>query len=49
VLKAYEEMSYPEIARLLDRSVGTVKSQMRYALQKLRGTLRELAESHGVV
>jgi len=44
ILKAYEDMSYPEIARALNRPVGTVKSQMRYALQKLRGSLQALME-----
>jgi RNA polymerase sigma-70 factor (ECF subfamily) len=49
VLKIYEDLSYAEIARVVNRSVGTVKSQMRYALGKLRGRLHELAVSLGVV
>ena len=49
VLKAYEEMSYPEIAAMLGRPVGTVKSQMRYALEKMRVLLHDLAEAEGVV
>jgi RNA polymerase sigma-70 factor (ECF subfamily) len=44
VLKAYEEMTYPQIARMLDRPVGTVKSQMRYALRKLQGRLQALRD-----
>ena len=44
ILKAYEDMTYPEIARALNRPVGTVKSQMRYALQKLRGSLQALMD-----
>ena len=39
VLKAYEDMKYPEIAQALQRPLGTVKSQMRYALRKLRDEL----------
>ena len=45
MLKAYEEMKYPEIARVLQRPIGTVKSQMRYALRKLRGELGGLVRS----
>ena len=48
VLRMYEDLSYPEIAETLERSLGTVKSQMRYALQKLRTTLRDLAEAYGI-
>ena len=44
VLKVYENLSYPEIARALSRPVGTVKSQMRYALQKMRVSLQGVAE-----
>jgi len=48
ILKAYDELSYPEIARALGRPLGTVKSQMRLALTKLRVELREIAEAYGV-
>ena len=48
VMKAYQQMSYPEIAETLGRPVGTVKSQMHYALEKLRGSLRGLAKAYGV-
>jgi len=44
VLKAYEDMTYPQIARALNRPVGTVKSQMRYALRKLRSSLQVLVD-----
>jgi RNA polymerase sigma-70 factor, ECF subfamily len=44
VFKVYEDMSFPEIAQALSRPVGTVKSQMRYALQRLRATLAGLDE-----
>jgi len=47
VLKAYDEMSYPDIARALGRPLGTVKSQMRLALVKLRTALHDLAEAYG--
>jgi RNA polymerase sigma factor (sigma-70 family) len=49
VLKAYEELSYPEIADLLGRPVATVKSQMRYALEKMRALLHDLAQVHDLV
>jgi len=45
VLRVYHDLSYPEIAQALDRPLGTVKSQMRYALEKLRGPLRTLAQA----
>ena len=44
VLKAYEDLTYTEIAEALKRPVGTVKSQMRYALRKLRNNLGGLWE-----
>ena len=42
VLKLYEELTYAEIAQALGRPLGTVKSQMRAALKKLRPQLRGL-------
>lgn len=36
VLCHYEHMSYEEISETLGRPVGTVKSQMHYALKALR-------------
>jgi len=46
VLRVYEEMGYPQIAEAVGRPLGTVKSQMRLALSKLRGQLRELADAY---
>lgn len=48
VLTLYEEMSYPEISRMVGRPLGTVKSQMRLALAKLRPALKDLAESENI-
>ena len=48
LLKTYEELSYPQIARALGRPLGTVKSQMRLALAKLRTDLHEIAEAYGL-
>jgi RNA polymerase sigma-70 factor, ECF subfamily len=36
LLRFFEDASLPEIAALLDCSVGTVKSRLHYALEKLR-------------
>jgi RNA polymerase sigma-70 factor (ECF subfamily) len=48
VLKAYEELSYPQIAEALGRPLGTVKSQMRLALGKLRTDLHQIAQDYGL-
>lgn len=48
LLKTYEELSYPQIASALGRPLGTVKSQMRLALAKLRADLHEIAEAYGL-
>ena len=48
VLRVYEEMSYAEIADALERPLGTVKSQMRRAVTKLRGSLRDIAKAYGI-
>ena len=48
VLRMYHDLSYPEIAQSLERPVGTVKSQMRYAIQKLRATLHQLAHAYEI-
>jgi len=48
VLKAYDEMTYDQIAQALGRPIGTVKTQMRAAIQKLRRELRSIAEAYGV-
>lgn len=46
ILKTYHEMTYPQIAQAVRRPVGTVKSQMRLALAKLREDLRALAQAY---
>jgi RNA polymerase sigma-70 factor (sigma-E family) len=43
VLRFYEDMSEAEIARVLDRPIGTVKSDIHRALAKLRPLLDEPA------
>jgi len=48
LLRAYEEMDYHEIASSLGRPVGTVKSQMRLALGKMRGFLHDLGQVYGL-
>jgi RNA polymerase sigma-70 factor (ECF subfamily) len=40
-LSRYENLSYPEIARKLNITVGTVKTQMSRAFQKLRENLKD--------
>jgi RNA polymerase sigma-70 factor (ECF subfamily) len=40
VLRVYHDLSYEEIAATLDRSVGTVKANVFFAMQKLRGALK---------
>ncbi len=42
LLRFFEEASLPEIAALLGCSVGTVKSRLHYALEKLRQSQREM-------
>lgn len=42
VLKVWEEMTFAEIAGVLDISVNTAASRYRYALDKLRDELRPL-------
>jgi RNA polymerase sigma-70 factor (ECF subfamily) len=39
LLRQNGELTYEQIAELYDRPVGTVKTQMRSALQKLRKVL----------
>ncbi len=41
LLRFYEDMSEAEVARVLDRPVNTVKSDLRRALEKLRPILDE--------
>jgi RNA polymerase sigma-70 factor, ECF subfamily len=42
LLKVWEEMTFAEIARVLDISANTAASRYRYALDKLRENLRSL-------
>ena len=48
ILRAYEDMDYHEIAASLGRPIGTVKSQMRLALGKMRVLLHDLGQAYGV-
>ena len=41
VLFQYQELNYAEIAAVLGRPLGTIKSQMHYAVLALREKLRE--------
>jgi DNA-directed RNA polymerase specialized sigma24 family protein len=41
-LRFFEDASLSEIAALLECSVGTVKSRLHYALEKLRVSTRDL-------
>jgi len=49
LLRVYDEMSYAEIATTLGRPLGTVKTQMRIAVQRLRGRLHGIAQAYGMV
>jgi len=48
LMKAYDDMTYAEIAEVLGRPLGTVKSEMRLALIKMRVVLHGLAEAYEV-
>lgn len=37
LLRWYEQLSYEEISRIMDLPIGTVRSRLHYALNKLRG------------
>jgi RNA polymerase sigma-70 factor (ECF subfamily) len=41
LLKVYDQMTFDEIARVMDRPLSTVLSRMRYALQKLHNWINE--------
>lgn len=43
ILREYEELNYADISTIVERPVNTVKSDMRRALQALRGLLNSLA------
>jgi RNA polymerase sigma-70 factor (ECF subfamily) len=47
ILRVYEEMDYRQIAEALGRPLGTVKSQMRLALGKMRMALQEIGRAYG--
>jgi RNA polymerase sigma-70 factor (sigma-E family) len=47
VLRFYEDLTEAQTAQAMRCSVGTVKSQTSYALQRLRQLAPELAESFG--
>ncbi|MHC4693458.1 MAG: RNA polymerase sigma factor [Planctomycetota bacterium] len=44
VLAYYQQLSYPEVAQVLDCSVGTVKTQMYRALKTLAQRLPDISE-----
>lgn len=44
VLKIWEDLTFAQIAQLLDMPLATVASRYRYALSKLAGPLRSLFE-----
>jgi len=44
VLKIWEELTFAQIGELLDMPLATVASRYRYALSKLAGPLRSLAD-----
>jgi RNA polymerase sigma-70 factor (ECF subfamily) len=46
ILKYYEDMTLPEIARVLDKPEGTVKTWLNRALKLLRKALRKEEEGH---
>jgi RNA polymerase sigma-70 factor (ECF subfamily) len=48
LLRVYDEMSYAEIATTLVRPLGTVKTQMRLAVQRLRGRLHGIGQAYGM-
>jgi RNA polymerase sigma-70 factor (ECF subfamily) len=49
LMREVMDMSFAEIARATGASEPTVKSRMRYALERLRGALHELADRSSTV
>jgi RNA polymerase sigma-70 factor (ECF subfamily) len=47
LMREVMDMSFAEIAQATGASEPTVKSRMRYALERLRGALHELADGNG--
>ena len=47
LLRFFEDASLPDIANVLGCSVGTVKSRLHHALEKLRKMKMNLAELKG--
>jgi RNA polymerase sigma-70 factor (ECF subfamily) len=47
ILRVYQHLSFDEIARITGEAVGTLKSRMFYALQKLRPKLTNIAKAGG--
>lgn len=48
-LREIEEMSYEQIAEIMDKPVGTVKSRLHYARERLKGILEERLGIEGEV
>ena len=49
LLWAVEDLSYKEIAEVLDIPIGTVMSRLHRARQKLSGQLRGYAKQEGII
>lgn len=47
LLRFYEDMSEHEIARVLDRPLGTVKSDIHRALRQMRSSIEEVGSGGG--
>ena len=44
MLRQYQKLTYQEIAEILGKPLNTIKSDMRRALENLRGLLSQLAD-----